>query len=273
MESQKRSGSWLAPSLDRRPKPIGIFGTYPSAIDGTPLVARVKPRMPSSNEHKVSVFSHQKGWDVFRVAKMAAQTFLGRLVYHRPPPLAEQNFLNLCCGPNCYPGWINADFYFSKSMKIFRPKEKKPNWRIDLRSPLRCPDGVIDGVFSEHTLEHINFADARRLLSELHRVMKPGAAIRIAVPDLEKYVDFYGARGQGEFQGLFSSGAEAIAYLTQDHYHLSVWDYELLARELASAGFADIAKCAFGAGQFKPVLKDDPKHVWETLYVEARKPG
>lgn len=203
---------------------------------------------------------------------MAGQTVLGRLVYHGQPPLAGQNFLNLCCGKNFYPGWINADFYFSKSTKLFRPRERKPNWRIDIRSPLRCPDGVIDGVFSEHTLEHINFADARRLLSELYRVMKPGAAIRIAVPDLEKYVDFYESRRQEAFQERFSSGAEAIGNLTQNHYHLSVWDHELLARELASAGFTDIAKCEFGDGKFKSVLKDDPKHAWETLYVEARKP-
>lgn len=228
--------------------------------------------MDKAAELGFDIFSTGKSWGFIQTAKIAIQTVFGRIVYSRAPALGQCNFLNLCCGKNFYPGWINADFYFSKSTKLLRPRDRKPNWRIDLRYRLPCPDSVIDGVFSEHTLEHIRHADVRRLLKELHRIMKPGAPIRIAVPDLEKYVAFYNSRTGGGFNDRFLTGAEAIASLTQNWYHLSTWDSELLARELQRAGFVDIAKCEFGKGSFDEVVRDDPKHAWETLYVEARKP-
>lgn len=218
------------------------------------------------------IFDIKKQWSFIRVLKVELQSLLGRLFFRFKPKLSDKNYLNLCCGKNAYPNWVNVDFYFSKSLHFWRPKSSRPNWRVDIRYALKCPDNVIDGIFSEHTLEHINHANARRLLRELFRIMKPGAYIRIGVPDLEKYINYYHNRELSGFENRFKSGAEAIANITQNWYHLSVWDSELLERELRDAGFTNFMKCDFQQGRCQELLKDDILHLWETLYVEAQKP-
>ena len=62
---------------------------------------------------------------------------------------------------------------------------------LDLRYPLNCPDSVWDGVFTEHTIEHLYPNQVYHLLMELYRTMKDGTVIRITVSDLKKYIEFY----------------------------------------------------------------------------------
>jgi predicted SAM-dependent methyltransferase len=227
----------------------------------------------SEQVERIDIFTPRKEWSFWRLLKVEGQSLLGRLFFQRIPKLksSEENYLNLCCGKKVQDGWINADFYFSKWTKIWRSKKKKPNWFIDLRYKLKCPDNVIDGVFSEHTLEHIYPHQVLNVLKELHRIMKPGAYLRIAVPDLEKCVEFYNNPIDEEYNKRFASGAEALRSLTQNWFHLSAWDAKLMESALTKAGFRDVKKCAFRQGSCDALLKDHEEHRWETLYIEARK--
>lgn len=58
---------------------------------------------------------------------------------------------------------------------------------------LPCVDGSLDGVVCNAILEHVR--DPRRVVSEIHRVLKPGAYVLIEVPFLQHYhpspQDFY----------------------------------------------------------------------------------
>lgn len=180
-----------------------------------------------------------------------------------PKPIAgSPALLNLGCGGNRYAGWCNADFY------VFNPRAVPPDWMLDLRYPLHCPNDVWDGVFSEHALEHLYPVDAIRLVTEIFRTMKPGAVFRCVVPDLDKYLAFEGVFGE-----KWRSQAEAIWSLTSNWGHMSTWNAELLIRILQEAGFIDIQKCEFMQGRDERLLKDMPERAWESLYVEARKPG
>lgn len=178
-------------------------------------------------------------------------------------------YLHLGAGNNYIDGFVNADFY---RFRYAAGCGNKLDWEIDLRYKLNCDDNVFSGIFSEHTLEHLNWAQASHLLKECHRILKKDSVIRLVVPDLEKYINYYTkVNNCKEFSTRFPLGALAIRNMTQNYLHLSCWDYELLSCELLKAGFVNIRKCNFREGLNSFLLCDLDSRSWESLYVEARK--
>ncbi|PLZ90674.1 hypothetical protein CEN44_10295 [Fischerella muscicola CCMEE 5323] len=157
-------------------------------------------------------------------------------------------------------------------IKFWQTSAKNPDWMLDLRFPLNCDDNVWDGVFSEHTLEHLYPDQVLQLLKELYRTIKPGAWLRISVPDLKKYVKYYCGEEVHELFNRWQTGCEAIRTLTQDYGHLSVWDNTLLAKFFKEAGFINIQEVSFMQGTDKLLLMDQQDRAWESLYMEAQKP-
>jgi predicted SAM-dependent methyltransferase len=192
------------------------------------------------------------------------RSLYGRILQSRKPSLnsSTKNLLHLGCGSNEIKNWINADFFSST---------RKLDWMLDLRYPLNCDDNVWDGVFTEHTLEHLYPDRVAALLKELYRTMKPGAWIRVAVPDLQKYISYYHQHEVAKEFSQFRTGCEAIRTLTQDSGHISVWDGHLLSNFLELAGFINVQEVTFMQGTDKLLLQDTESRAWETLYVEAQK--
>lgn len=201
------------------------------------------------------------------------KSFYGRLFFSKKPILKqdEKNFLHLGCGSRKIEGWINADFF--RGFKFWKKDNNLPDWMLDLRFPLNCNDNVWDGVFSEHTLEHLYPLEVLNLLKELYRTMKPSAWLRITVPDLKKYVRYYCGQQKHEKFLKWTTGCEAIGSLTQNYGHRSVWDSELLGHCLKETGFINIQEVFFMQGTDKLLLKDREERQWETLYIEAQKPS
>lgn len=203
--------------------------------------------------------------------KFEIRSLLGRLFFNRKPPLKQSiNLLNLGCGEARISGWINADFH--RGLRFWKASPVEPEWRLDLRYPLKCEDGVWDGVFTEHTLEHLYPADVRALLIELLRTMKPGAWLRIVVPDLQKYIDYYNGKTPDKTFEKWPTGCEAIHALTQKWFHVSVWDCDLLLRVLGECGFVQPRRVDYRQGSDARLLCDSSARRWESLYLEARKP-
>ena len=199
-------------------------------------------------------------------------SFYGRTFLSNPPKLNtnNQNYLHLGCGINKLEGWINADFF--SGLKPWKKDNNKPDWMLDLRFPLKCVDNIWDGVFTEHTLEHLYPNQTLALLNELHRTMKRGAWIRITVPDVEKYVEYYQHKEGHQKFYIWQTGCEAIHAITQKWGHKSVWDSKLLERFLQEAGFVNIKKVSFRQGTDKLLLQARQERMRETLYMEAQKP-
>ena len=73
----------------------------------------------------------------------------------------------------------------------------------DLKRGLPFRSASISGVFTEHCIEHLSVFNSGfelrdacvQLLKECHRVMRPGAIIRIVVQDAQLYLDTYFRRG------------------------------------------------------------------------------
>lgn len=166
-----------------------------------------------------------------------------------------------------FENWVNADFFVG-----WKPwRTYAVDWMIDLRYPLNCDNDVWDGVFREHTLEHLHPAHALALIKEIDRTLKPGGWFRVNVPNLKKYVDNYIGKTSDEKFHQWPSGCEAIHALTQNWGHLSVWDPGLLGRFLREAKFPHPKEVGFREGTDTRLLKDNPERRWETLYMEAQK--
>src|SRR5262245_31594206 len=196
---------------------------------------------------------------------------VGHAFFRRPPPtVGEPRLLNLGCGPKIFDGWGNADDYAFK--RTLRQRAFRPNWRLDITRRWNCPTDHWDGIFTEHVLEHVTYSEAIGVLRECLRTMKPGALVRISVPDVRTYVGLYEGRLARPEVARIPQPAVGISFFTQMHLHRSAWDADLMTRILTEIGFAHADSWSFGTGSDPRLVRDDPSKAHESLYVEARKP-
>jgi predicted SAM-dependent methyltransferase len=220
---------------------------------------------------RLSAGEFEFGLSVAQATFYRLERALGGAFFRRPPPEAgEPRLLNLGCGPHIFEGWVNADDYAFK--RGLREAAFRPNWRLDITRPWNCPADHWDGVFTEHVLEHVSYSEAIFVMRECLRTMKRGACLRISVPDVRTYVDFYEGRLSRPQFAPIPHPAVGISFLTQMHLHRSAWDADLMTRVLTEIGFADARAVSFGVGADARLVRDDPDKAHESLYVEARKP-
>ena len=218
------------------------------------------------------IYSTKYRYSLMKMIRFNLISFYGRIFLNRKPMdiIGDLNLLHLGCGNNKFAGWINADFY--QGFKFWKKYPNKPDWMLDLRYPLSCDNDYWDGIFAEHVLEHLFPLQVLNLLKETLRTLKPRCWLRVSVPDLKKYVDYYCGKLFHEKFKQWPTGAEAVWSLTQNWGHYSVWDSKLLGRFLWEAGFINIRDVRFGEGTDKRIIKDNKVRKWESLYMEAQKP-
>jgi SAM-dependent methyltransferase len=97
----------------------------------------------------------------------------------------EQAKLNIGAGPDFrLEGWLNTDR---------NPHHSRGVAYLDATEPFPFKDSTFDYVTSEHLIEHLTYEEGLGMLGECFRVLKPGGRLRIATPDLQVYVDLFGA--------------------------------------------------------------------------------
>jgi len=151
----------------------------------------------------------------------------------------------------------------------------------DISARLPVPAARVAGIFTEHCLEHLSLEQGRAFLADCHRVMRPGAFLRIVIPDLEMYARAYVAALDGsdvvqpnEYYVNNTGINLPVALINELFYgptHRFMYDFATLAEVLRDSGFREITKCAIGAGSDPRLLIDDPGHRSESMYVDARK--
>jgi predicted SAM-dependent methyltransferase len=153
--------------------------------------------------------------------------------------------LNLGCGKYLIPGWINADLY------------RHADVMFDIRTRWPVQDGQLVEVRLEHVLEHVTYPDeALHVLAESYRVLAPGGAIRVGVPDSDKAIRAY---VEGENAVYFRIARERwhppdvklpiehLNYHFRDRFgeHLFAYDRQSLSNQLEIAGFIGIEPAPF----------------------------
>jgi predicted SAM-dependent methyltransferase len=175
--------------------------------------------------------------------------------------------LNVGCGDFIYPQFINLDYVWRQGIDIC--------WDIT-KKPYPLADGSLDGIYSEHCLEHIPLPACEKNLAEFYRLLKPGGSIRIVVPDAELYFTIYNRKLNGEkiampYEESYISPAARINSLFRSYGHEFIYDFETFHILLDKAGFKNIRKEKFMEGRNKDLLIDTDWRQVESLYVEASK--
>jgi len=103
----------------------------------------------------------------------------------------SSKFINIACGETYVDGWCNLD-YLPISPSVTR---------ANLLMPLEFENDYAELIYCSHFLEHVPRDKVSQFMSECFRVAKPGARIRLVLPDLEilcrTYLQF---RSSGEHE-------------------------------------------------------------------------
>jgi len=189
-----------------------------------------------------------------------------------PSKLVEgKEYLQIGCGYNIYPEFINTDIEWKPGVIPWDVSViKKDNYPIDKES--------IQGIYTEHCLEHIPFQSTKDNLEEFYRILKPGGTVRIAVPDGELFIDLY-LKARNNEPYIIPYAAELaqptpmmiLNRVARGYGHLFLYDFETFKYMMEEVGFKDIKKETFRVGRNPKLLVDSELRRAESLYVEATK--
>jgi predicted SAM-dependent methyltransferase len=144
----------------------------------------------------------------------------------------------------------------------------------DLRNGVPFPDSSLAKIYSSHLFEHLTFKDGQQLLEECRRVLRPGGAISVCVPNARLYLEAYFNTGSLDRSRAFgwkpaynhSTAIDIVNYIAyMDGEHKYMFDTENLLFVLKSAGFKNVR-----ARSFDPTI-DLQDRDFESIYAEGEK--
>ena len=131
--------------------------------------------------------------------------------------------------------------------------EPRPHVTIVARwgdEKLPFADDTYDLVYASHVLEHIPWFKTMPALREACRILKPGGALEVWVPDFARIVDAFRAGRCGDDWRKHNPGGDpwywlngrVFAYGPEPNWHKAVFDAHALRCRLEEAGFVRIEK-------------------------------
>lgn len=172
--------------------------------------------------------------------------------------------VNLGCGKDYRYGYINIDVNLAY---------RRDMW-LHLSNPLPLRSNSVDGIFCSHVLEHFAFAESNAIVRECYRILKPGAVLRVGVPDFVPAIEAY----QSGDRNYFHSTGNSLGRLLCDHVldnsnHKLMFDYTFLEELLVNSGFDTVRQCNFRQGTLPLSEKmselDNREDI--TVFAEAQK--
>lgn len=193
----------------------------------------------------------------------------------------ESTRIQLGCGTNPMQGWLNTDYDDRDPEVAF----------LDCTEAFPLPDGRFDYVFSEHLIEHLDYADGCRMLEECYRILRPEGKIRISTPnfnfllelckenksDLQrKYIQWCAEMWSKVYQ---PDVVFVVNNFFREWKHQFIYSPDVLSDALKKAGFQNPTIQSPGQSD-DPNLNNIEKHgkvigedfnMLETFSIEARK--
>ena len=139
--------------------------------------------------------------------------------------------VNVGSGPASPAGWINIDgsaqAWFAAHPAFARLAARLTGRQVghwpsdvvyrDVRKGLGFPQGSVAAVFSSHFVEHLYRDEALAFLRDAHRVLAPGGACRVVVPDVAAIVDWYLERRSRPPEGKAEASSDVLMGLLGVH--------------------------------------------------------
>lgn len=156
----------------------------------------------------------------------------------------------------------------------------------DVREGLPVPNSAVEFVFTEHFFEHIDYPkSAKKVMSELGRIVKVGGSVVLGVPDTEMAVNGYTHKDEQYYEtalatwyskrsilGDFNTYIDLLNFHMRDQdddpkYNPHMWgyDFEKLKSLFQNVGFRDVQPWKFDS------TIANPKREWGSVYVIAHK--
>ncbi len=137
--------------------------------------------------------------------------------------------LHLGCGKRYIPGFIHVDIDDFPHIDYRRPIDRLP----------MIADDSVDLIYCSHAFQYFDRSEAPAVLAEWRRLLKPGAMLRLAVPDFAAMAKVYLESRDlndvlGPLYGRIEVKAPAIARVL---YHRTAYDYASLEKICRDAGF------------------------------------
>jgi predicted SAM-dependent methyltransferase len=175
--------------------------------------------------------------------------------------------LNVGCGSNTKAEFINLDYSWVPGIDIC--------WDIT-RKAYPLTSNSLEGIYSEHCLEHIPMKAFETNLQEFHRLLVDEGILRIVMPDGELYMDIYHRKKQHEnvtmpYEDSYITPMARINGLFRNFGHQFIYDFETVRILLERNGFRNIRRLTCNQGHDKRLLIDAEWRAVESLYVEATK--
>lgn len=112
-------------------------------------------------------------------------------------------------------------------------------------TPIPFPDETFDRVYASHVLEHVAWFNVEAALREARRVLKPGGALEVWVPDFEYIAQCYRQRQCGDGWRKHNPEGDPwkwmngrlFTYGPEPNWHRSAFDGHALIRLTRHAGF------------------------------------
>jgi predicted SAM-dependent methyltransferase len=189
----------------------------------------------------------------------------------------DQPGLQLGGGPNLLEGWLNSDLVHGE---IFL--------NVTRRYPV--PDASLAYVFTEHMIEHVSEEHGLHVISESHRVLRPGGVLRVTTPDLRKVITIYeddnSSVSLDTYLGFLNEtlpsephprAAQMLNTYMRAWGHQYVYDEEDLTAKLLEAGFSEVRRVEPGESEHVALRAlESHEPTWanaaEAMCLEATKP-
>lgn len=188
--------------------------------------------------------------------------------------------LQLGSGIHVLEDWLNIDKSVSgcKAGAVY----------MDVGKRFLLPDDSVNYVYSEHLFEHLTLKQARNMLKECYRVMKTGAVMRLATPNIKFLADLY-MHPEKEINRQYiewaakNNNLPISAVHVVNHFHTAwghqiIYDFDTLAALLREHGFEDVNQCEMSKSEYE-VFDNVEGHFYtmpydfcclETMILEAR---
>ena len=142
--------------------------------------------------------------------------------------------LNLGCWHRNIPGFVNVDLCDFPHI----------HYKSGIDNLSMFEDNMAELIYSSHSFEYFDRQEAIEVLKEWRRVLKPGAILRLAVPDFDKLIQIYTKTDKvekiiGPLYGRMEIDTEDEKKML---YHKTVYTFNSLRDLLEENGFTHVKR-------------------------------